>query len=122
MYSQTIIPVFYDYFGIKQTYFNFCHTCRRFFSEGGGKKTPSRLTSGVPFLPAVFQPSFSIFPTFWDKKTQPSFLAVFGSRGGGSKTPQRPLDVFFAKIGTKVPKIVSDSFTPYSAWFHKVWR
>ena len=60
-----------------------------FFPRGGGKKTPSRLTSGVPFLPAVFQPSFSIFPTFWDKKTQPSFLAVFGSRGGGSKTPGR---------------------------------
>ena len=46
------------------------HTCHRFFSRGGGKKTPSRLSH-------FYQPDFPIFPTFWDKKTQPSFLAVF---------------------------------------------
>ena len=58
-----------------------------FFFQGGPKKTPSRLSAGFPFLPAGFQPDFSIFPTFWDQKTQPSFLAVFGSRGGGVKDP-----------------------------------
>ena len=40
-----------------------------FFQGGGGKKTPSRLSH-------FYQPDFPIFPTFWDKKTQPSFLAV----------------------------------------------
>ena len=43
--------------------------------------------------------------------------------GSGNRVDGLRIDlVFFAKIGTKVPEIVSDSFTPYSAWFHKVWR
>ena len=71
------------------------HTCRRFFFQGGGKMTPSRLSH-------FYQPDFPIFPTFWDKKTQPSFLAVFGSRGGGVKYPWMS---FLPKLAQKCLKL-----------------
>ena len=76
------------------------HTCRRFFFQEGGKKTPSRLSH-------FYQPDFPISLTFWDKKTQPSFLAVFSrlfglQGGGGVKDPQTS---FSLKLAQKCLKL-----------------
>ena len=109
----------YDLYGRQHTWAPFCFP--NVFQE--------RCSKHLQGFPSVFQTSQPDFPDskrlfsiFRDENSQTSFLAVFsrilGLEGGG----QRPLNVFFAKIGTKVPEIFSVSFTPYSAWFHKVWR
>ena len=83
-----------------------------FFFRGGVNKDVWKFSRGGSRFPSVFQtsqPSFPdskrLFPIFRDENSQPSFLTVFsrllGLEGGG----QRPLNVFFAKIGAKVPEI-----------------